>query len=229
MNLQEIINRHEGDIFFYPFSGSHFEIIKNINHSIIGENKIFEDNNTRALFIYCSFGGSEAEYDQWSIGNPKACGLHDGVNFIENKLGLQKFKIINSSKLTDDNVDGTFYEFADKTKIIFIKGEVFSFVEKLQFDNYSLNSFNLIISMVGGFNSELGNLVRKFHTNNNETEKIKVLITENGYLNDIQELFNESGFFKIKKSFTDERGIDYTILCIDEETSFKIILNTKFL
>ena len=97
MTSYEIINNHEGIIFFYPFSGTDFNIITELRNLATVFNK-------KVLFIYCSFGGSQEEYENFTIENrDKARGLHTDANNIANKLGLKGIEVSSFQKLIDVN------------------------------------------------------------------------------------------------------------------------------
>jgi hypothetical protein len=210
MDIRDVIEGNKTDIYFYPFSGSHFEIIE----AITGQ------SNQPSLFIFCSFGGTQEEYDHWSINNPNACGLHSDVSHIENKLGLSKLVITEAIKLEDSEFDATLYHFDNsnpKTKLIFVKGEVFKFVEYLENKQINLLRLNLIISFVGGFGDSLKALVKKFYNATDaEDFPYKYLITQNGYSDEIKALFEDANSYNIEQSFFDSRGENYFFLFSNE-------------
>lgn len=211
MKVHQLIKNHDGLVFFYPFSGTHFEIINPLNDAITGLNR-------KVLFVYCSIGGSQEEFDNWSINNPLALGLYEDVNYIENKLGLKKIKIESFQKLTDEEFDSNYYSF-DNCELIFIKGEVFKFIDYLQEQDVELVKMNLILSYAQGFGDVLKALILKFHpirTNEDDEKKTKILVVNNHYLDDIKELFSQStcyqSSFEIEERLEDNRNENYTIL-----------------
>ena len=187
MNIKEIITNHEGSIVFYPFSGFDFKIIDTINDSL-------PENH---LFIYCSVGGTREEY-QVLESNKRASGWFLEVEHIENKMGLQEKEITFSVKLKEnEKFNTTFFTLSDKTKLIFVKGEVFDFVHYLSSQGIDLLKLSIIIKGVGPWKDELTQLVKSIYCNNVETDNtLKFLLTENVYLNNIEEVFSQTEFYK---------------------------------
>jgi hypothetical protein len=215
MNSYELIYKHEGLVVFYPFSGTHFEIINPLKDAVSGLEK-------KVLFIYCSFGGSQDEFDTWSINNPFARGLYEDVNFTQNKLGLKKIKIETYEKLTDEEFDAEFYSF-DNCELLFVKGEVFKFIEYLDNKKIDLLKLNLILSYAKGFDQVLKELILKFHpikTNEEEQNKLKILTINNHYLEDVNELFSKTtsyqSSFEIIENGEDNRQETYTVFFEDD-------------
>ncbi|MBM3185975.1 MAG: hypothetical protein FJZ67_06710 [Bacteroidetes bacterium] len=203
MKTYEIINNHEGTIFFYPFCGTHFEIIKPLNDAISGLNK-------KILYVYCSIGGTQDEFENWGINNPLARGLHTDVNFIENKLGLKNFEIESYQKLTDFNVDASYYTFYN-AELIFIKGEAFEFTDYLQNEGIDLLKMNLILSFALGFDDVLKSLILKFHLPNSNNRYVpKMIVINNHYLNNVKELFLKTNSYQIQTEFEEKVGRNHS-------------------
>jgi hypothetical protein len=216
MNSYELIYKHEGLVVFYPFSGTHFEIINPLKDAF----SVLEIN---VLFIYCSMGGSQDEFDNWSINNPLARGLYEDVNFTENKLGLKKIKIETFEKLTDEEFDAEYYTF-DNCELIFVKGEAFKFIVYLENKKIDLLKLNLILSYAKGFDQVLKELILKFHpikTHEEDQNILKILTINNHYLEDLKELFSKTtsyqSSFEIKESGEDNRVETYTVFFENKE------------
>jgi len=192
MTSYEIINNHEGIIFFYPFSGTDFNIITELRNLATVFNK-------KVLFIYCSFGGSQEEYENFTIENrDKARGLHTDANNIANKLGLKGIEVSSFQKLIDVNFDASYYTF-DDAELVFVSGEAFHFIDCLQTEGIDLCKWNLILSYAGGFDEELKKLILKFSqpTCKELGEYDPKMITiNNHYLTDVEELFSDSELYK---------------------------------
>ena len=197
MTSYEIINNHEGIIFFYPFSGTDFNIITELRNLATVFNK-------KALFVYCSFGGSQEEYENFTIENrDKARGLHTDANNIENKLRLKGIKVSSFQKLTDVNFDASYYTF-DDVELVFVSGEAFHFMECLQTEGIDLFKLNLILSYAGGFDKELKKLILKF--SQPSCKEVceygpKMITINNHYLTDVEELFSDSELYKWRREF----------------------------
>ena len=197
MKSHELIKNHEGIIFFYPFSGSHFEIIKELKNLAT----VF---NEKALFVYCSFGGYQEEYENFTNDNQSiARGLFTDVDNIENKLGLKSIEISSSQKLTDTNFDASYYTF-DDTELIFVKGEAFHYIDNLLNEGIDIYKLNLILSYAEGLDEKLKKLILKFSqpTCKEIVEDYPKMITiNNHYLTDMEELFSDSELYKWRKEF----------------------------
>lgn len=197
MKTHELIKNHEGIIFFYPFSGTDFKIITELRNLATGFNK-------KALFVYCSFGGSQDEYENFTIENrDKARGLHTDANNIENKLGLKGIEVSSFQKLTDVNFDASYYTF-DDVELVFVSGEAFHFIDRLQTEGIDLFNLNLILSYAGGFDEELKKLILKF--SQPTLKKVgeygpKMISINNHYLTDVEELFSDSELYKWRREF----------------------------
>ena len=197
MKTHELIKNHEGIIFFYPFSGTDFKIIAELrNLATVFDKKV--------LFIYCSFGGSQEEYENFAIENrDKARGLHTDANNIENKLGLKGIKVSSFQKLTDVNFDASYYTF-DDADLVFVSGEAFHFIDSLQTEGIDLFNLNLILSYAGGFDEELKKLILKFsQPKGNEVGEYgpKMITINNHYLTDVEGLFSDSELYKWRREF----------------------------
>ena len=197
MKTHELIKNHEGIIFFYPFSGTDFKIIAELrNLATVFDKKV--------LFIYCSFGGSQEEYENFAIENrDKARGLHTDANNIENKLGLKGIKVSSFQKLTDVNFDASYYTF-DDAELVFVSGEAFHFIDSLQTEGIDLFNLNLILSLAGGFDEELKKLILKFsQPTGKEVGEYgpKMITINNHYLTDVEELFSDSELYKWRREF----------------------------
>lgn len=222
MKINEIIKNHDGTIFFYPFSGSHFEILEKIN--------TFFSN--KPLFIYCSFGGIQEEFDNWRIDNPHARGLHTDVDFIENKLGLKNFEIVSFQKLADANVDASYYT-SYNAELIFVKGEAFEFIDYILNEGIDLLKMNLILSYAQGFDEVLKSLIFKFHLPNSKERYVpKMIVINNQYLNDVKELFLETNSYQIQTEFEEtvsrNHSEKYTIL-FEEEIDYAALKILRFM
>lgn len=197
MKTHELIKNHEGIIFFYPFSGTDFKIITELRNLA----PVF---NKKALFVYCSFGGSQEEYENFAIENrDKARGLHTDANNIENKLGLKGIKVSSFQKLTDVNFDASYYTF-DDAELVFVSGEAFHFMDCLQTEGIDLFKLNLILSYAGGFDEELKKLILKFsQPTGKEVGEYgpKMITINNHYLTDVEELFSDSELYKWRREF----------------------------
>ena len=197
MKTHELIKSHEGIIFFYPFSGTDFNIITELRNLATVFNK-------KALFVYCSFGGSQEEYENFTIENrDKARGLHTDANNIENKLRLKGIKVSSFQKLTDVNFDASYYTF-DDVELVFVSGEAFHFMECLQTEGIDLFKLNLILSYAGGFDKELKKLILKF--SQPSCKEVceygpKMITINNHYLTDVEELFSDSELYKWRREF----------------------------
>ena len=197
MKTHELIKNHEGIIFFYPFSGTDFNIITELRNLATVFNK-------KALFVYCSFGGSQEEYENFTIENrDKARGLHTDANNIENKLRLKGIKVSSFQKLTDVNFDASYYTF-DDVELVFVSGEAFHFMECLQTEGIDLFKLNLILSYAGGFDKELKKLILKF--SQPSCKEVceygpKMITINNHYLTDAEELFSDSELYKWRREF----------------------------
>ncbi len=197
MKTHELIKNHEGIIFFYPFSGTDFNIITELRNLATVFNK-------KALFVYCSFGGSQEEYENFTIENrDKARGLHTDANNIENKLRLKGIKVSSFQKLTDVNFDASYYTF-DDVELVFVSGEAFHFMECLQTEGIDLFKLNLILSYAGGFDEELKKLILKF--SQPSCKEVceygpKMITINNHYLTDVEELFSDSELYKWRREF----------------------------
>lgn len=206
MKINEILNNHDGPIFFYPFSGTHFEIIEKLNTYF----------SNKPLYIYCSFGGIQEVFDNWRIDNPHARGLYTDVNFIENKLGLKNFEIKSFQKLADSFVDASYYTSCN-AELIFVKGEVFEFIDNLLKEEIDLLKINLILSYAQGLDEVLKSLIFKFHIPNSKERYVpKMIVLNNQYLNDVKELFIETNSYQIHTEFEEivsrNHSEKYTIL-----------------
>lgn len=215
MKTHEIINNHEGLIFFYPFSGTHFEIIKPLNDAISGLNK-------KILYVYCSIGGTQEEFDNWRINNPLARGLYEEVHFTENKLGLKRIKIETFERLTDVEFDARHYSF-ENCELVYVKVEAFNFIEYLEHNMIDIVKMNLIFSFAGGFDDVLKALILKFHPikaiEDNENSP-KMIVVNNHYVDELKELFKHSTFYQysleIKENEDDNQHEIYTIFFEDK-------------
>ena len=197
MKTHELIKNHEGIIFFYPFSGTDFKIIAELrNLATVFDKKV--------LFIYCSFGGSQEEYENFAIENrDKVRGLHTDANNIENKLGLKGIEVSSFQKLIDVNFDASYYAF-DDAELVFVSGEAFHFIDSLQTEGIDLFNLNLILSLAGGFDEELKKLILKFsQPKGNEVGEYgpKMITINNHYLTDVEELFSDSELYKWRREF----------------------------
>lgn len=197
MKSHELIKNHEGIIFFYPFSGTHFEIIKELNNLAKAYSK-------KALFVFCSYGGNFEEFERFASDNQSITrGLYTDVHFIENKLGLKSIEISSAEKLTDTTFDAAYYTF-DDTELIFVKGEAFSYIDHLLKEGIDIYKLNLILSLAHGFDEVLKNLILKF-TQPSAHEKIefepKMITINNHYLEDVEELFSGSEYYQWRKEF----------------------------
>lgn len=206
MKINEILKNHDGTIFFYPFSGSHFEIIEKLNTYF----------SNKPLYIYCSFGGIQEEFDNWRIDNPHARGLYTDVNFIENKLGLKNFEIKSFQKLADSFFDASYYTSCN-AELIFVKGEVFEFIDYLLKEEIDLLKINLILSYAQGLDEVLKSLIFKFHLPNSKERYVpKMIVLNNQYLNDVKELFMGTNSYQIQTEFEEivsrNHSEKYTIL-----------------
>jgi hypothetical protein len=208
MKTHELIKNHKGLIFFYPFSGTDFKIITELKNLATVFNK-------KALFVYCSFGGSQQEFEYFKNENyDKARGLHTDTSNIENKLGLQGIEISTFQKLTDVNFDASYYSF-DDVELIFVRGEAFHFIECLQIEGIDLFNLNLILSYAQGFDEELKKLILKFSKPTcNEVDEYdpKMITINNHYLTDVEELFADSELYKWRIEFEVKEYEFYTIL-----------------
>jgi hypothetical protein len=220
MKVHELIKNHDGLVFFYPFSGIHFDIINPLKSAITGLNR-------KVLFVYCSIGGSQEEFDNWSINNPLALGRYEDVNYTENKLGLKKIKIESCQKLTDEEFEANYYSF-DNCELIFIKGEAFKFIDYLRELDVDLVKMNLILSYAYGFGDVLKALILKFHpirTNEDDEKKTKILVINNHYLDDIKELYSQTTCyqysFEIEERAEDNRNENYTVFFEDKGEYFQ--------
>ena len=197
MKTHELIKNHEGIIFFYPFSGTDFKIIAELrNLATVFDKKV--------LFIYCSFGGSQEEYENFAIENrDKVRGLHTDANNIENKLGLKGIEVSSFQKLIDVNFDASYYAF-DDAELVFVSGEAFHFIDSLQTEGIDLFNLNLILSYAGGFDKELKKLILKF--SQPSCKEVceygpKMITINNHYLTDVEELFSDSELYKWRREF----------------------------
>ena len=209
MKTHELIKNHKGLIFFYPFSGTDFKIITELKNLATVFNK-------KALFVYCSFGGSQQEFENFENENfGKARGLHTDASNIENKLGLQGIEISSFQKLKDVNFDASYYSF-DDVELIFVRGEAFHFIECLQTEGIDLFNLNLILSYARGFDEELKKLILKFSKPTcNEVDEYdpKMITINNHYLTNVEELFADSELYKWRIEFeVKEYDEFYTIL-----------------
>ena len=127
MSIKEIIEKHFGQIIFYPFCGDDFNFISN-----------YSSHNVRSgnvLYIYCTIL-SEAEYDL--IDENKKHGSPTTVYNIENKLGLSGIEVFHKPKKLDETNCGkmhaTLYNLDElgNNKLIFVFGEVYTFVDYLK-------------------------------------------------------------------------------------------------
>ena len=197
MKTHELIKNHEGIIFFYPFSGTDFKIIAELrNLATVFDKKV--------LFIYCSFGGSQEEYENFAIENrDKVRGLHTDANNIENKLGLKGIEVSSFQKLIDVNFDASYYAF-DDAELVFVSGEAFHFIDSLQTEGIDLFNLNLILSLAGGFDEELKKLILKFsQPTGKEVGEYgpKMITINNHYLTDVEDLFSDSELYKWRRVF----------------------------
>jgi hypothetical protein len=197
MKSHELIKNHEGIIFFYPFSGTDFEIIKELNNLAKAYSK-------KALFIYCSFGGNFEEFERFASDNPTITrGLYTDVNYIENKLGLKGIEIASSQKLIDTTFDASYYTF-DDTELIFVKGEAFHYIDHLLNEGIDLYKLNLVLSYAEGFNEKLKNLMLTFsplECKEADEYHPKMITINNHYLTDVEESFSDSELYKWRKEF----------------------------
>ena len=156
------------------------------------------------LFIYCSFGGSQEEYENFAIENrDKVRGLHTDANNIENKLGLKGIEVSSFQKLIDVNFDASYYAF-DDAELVFVSGEAFHFIDSLQTEGIDLFNLNLILSLAGGFDEELKKLILKFsQPTGKEVGEYgpKMITINNHYLTDVEELFSDSELYKWRREF----------------------------
>ncbi len=211
MKSHEIIKKHDGLVLFYPFSGIHFDIMHHLKHSISGLDLKF-------LFVYCSIGVTKDEYDHWSKNNPLARGHFEDVTFIENKLGLKKIEINSFQKLSDDQFDAEYYTF-DTCELIFVKSEVFQYIDYLLKEEVKLPDMNLILSYAQGFDNVLITLIQKFHPIRTEDQKynhVKIIVVNNHYLEDVCELYAQTNSYQSRieiEEKVDDRNIQkYSVL-----------------
>jgi hypothetical protein len=209
MKTHELIKNHEGLIFFYPFSGTHFKITEELKN-------LAKHFNQKCLFVYCSFGGNIDDYEQMENKNkPIVRGLYTDVHFIENKLGLDKIEISSSQKLSDENFDARFFTFGD-TGLIFVKSEAFYFMDHLTNKGIEMNSMNLILSYAQGFDEVLKNLTLQFihpQAIEGNVHEPKTIILNKHYLKDVEELLSNLEGYKWKKVFQETNSNEeYSIL-----------------
>lgn len=228
MKTHEIINNHDGLVFFYPFSGTHFEIIKPLNDAVSGLNK-------KILYVYCSIGGTQEEFDNWSNNNPLARGNYEEVHFTENKLGLKKIKIEKSEKLTDEEIDARYYSF-ENCELVYVKGEAFKFIEYLSNNEIDTLKLNLILSFALGFDDVLKALILKFHPISiieNVENKSKMLIVNNLYLNEVIELFSQTTSYQssldIEEKLEENQIRKFTIFFNDMGEFMNVRISRSFI
>jgi hypothetical protein len=141
MFIKDVINAHTGKIFFYPFSGSDFGIVK--------ANFICDILNKTELYVFCTIQNEEEYFklEYW-----KQCGNLDRLVLnTENAIGLAGLVTTAPPITLEDTAFESSYHVAGSRKFIFVKGEVFQFVEYLQGLNIEILRFNIILKFGGAF------------------------------------------------------------------------------
>lgn len=156
MSLMEIVNNHEGSIFFYPFSGLDFDMMNNIER-----NELVRKNSWgHYLYIYCSV---PTQQDWENLPEDQLNGWFLSVDFIENRLGLAG-KNIAEVVAVENNI--SLYRLEDGNVIIFVRDSVSAFLNTLSQPLNQDKSINIIFSSCSNLEKRgIQNLIQQFIIN----------------------------------------------------------------
>jgi hypothetical protein len=196
MFIKDVINAHTGKIFFYPFSGSDFDIVK--------ANFVCDILSKTELYVFCTIQNEEELFklEYW-----KQCGnLGRLVLNTENAIGLAGLVTTASPITLEDTAFESSYHVAGSRKFIFVKGEVFQFVEYLQGLNIEILRFNIILKNAGGAFDHLIPLLDLFHGQMDTPLNIfkYIVVHSRGYLIEILKHYKEKNIYQVVHYLNEE-------------------------
>ena len=157
--VTEVVNNHQGSIFFYPFSGLDFKLMNDI---VISE-YIRNNFNPPYLFIYCSIS---SERDWNNLPDDQQNGKFISVNFVQNKLEESGRNIIKTVRLDPQNANINLYQLNDGVSIVFVKDNVYTFLNNLEERLNQNKSINVIFYFCGDITKDgIQNLISQFIVN----------------------------------------------------------------